>query len=556
MDARGSVIAGRYRLVDLVGSGGMGAVWEAWDERLHRRVALKQLHPQPQLSDADAERSTKRAMREARITARLHHPNAVPVFDVVEHEGRPCLIMQFLPSRPLSTVLREEGTLRPADAARVGAQVASALAAAHGLGIVHRDVKPGNILIIDDGRAMLSDFGISHSLGDEALTTTGVVHGTPAYLAPEVARGGDSSFASDVYSLGGTLYTAVEGRPPFGTEQNSMALLHRIASGEIVPPGRSGALTPELLRMLSTDPGDRPSMSEVAGILDRLASVEGGVAPATTEEPAAASPVAVPATRPLTPTATSTLPAAPPPIPRPVPVPVSDGRGRRRRRLRTIAPAMLVLTVLIGIAIAIAAIMDGFTDRATTAANRSAATSPPAAIGGTTTRPTSPVTPATSSGTPAASTRSPSPSPSPGASTPTATTRSSTAPPSTPPPSTPPPSTAPGSSRPASTTELAQAVTSYYALLPSRRAEGWSRLTRSYQTGHAGSRQNYDRFWSSISHVSVSGVSGGSPDRAEATVTYLFADGRTVRERTSYRLVRDGGVLKIDESTVLSSNAQ
>ena len=229
----GTFLADRYRLVREVGRGGMGVVWEAWDERLERPVAIKELQPQPGLSPEEAELAKNRAMREARITARLHHRNAVPVFDVVEHEGQPCLVMQFLPSVPLSAVLRESGPLGVHEAAKIGAQVASALAAAHELGIVHRDVKPGNILIADDGTALISDFGISRALGDATLTSTGLVHGTPAYLAPEVARGAESSHASDVFSLGATLYACLEGGPPFGTDSNSIALLYKVASGRV-----------------------------------------------------------------------------------------------------------------------------------------------------------------------------------------------------------------------------------------------------------------------------------------------------------------------------------
>ena len=150
-------------------------------------------------------------MREARINARLQHPHVVAVFDVVEHEGQPCLVMELVPSRTLAEVLREQGTLAPPEAARVGSQVASALAAAHGLGIVHRDVKPSNILIGEDGRARISDFGISRATGDTTLTMTGMINGTPAYLAPEVARGNESTRPSDVFSLGSTLYAALEG---------------------------------------------------------------------------------------------------------------------------------------------------------------------------------------------------------------------------------------------------------------------------------------------------------------------------------------------------------
>ena len=205
----------------------MGVVWEAWDERLERAVAVKQLHALPGVPEAEAELAKDRAMREARITARLHHPHAVPVFDAVEHDGQPCLIMQLLPSTPLSAVLRDDGPLPLGQVARIGAEIAAALTAAHTLGIVHRDVKPGNILITPDGKAHISDFGISHAMGDATLTRTGMIHGTPAYLAPEVARGEDASFPADVFSLGSTLYAALEGSPPFGSEGNSIALLHK-----------------------------------------------------------------------------------------------------------------------------------------------------------------------------------------------------------------------------------------------------------------------------------------------------------------------------------------
>src|SRR5947209_10520606 len=167
----------------------MGSVWEARDERLQRRGALKQLHPQPGLSPAEAKLAGDRAMREARITARLHHAHAVPVYDVVDFDGQPCLIMQYLPSKSLQALIKERGTVAPAEVARVGAQLAGALAAAHQVGIVHRDVKPGNVLIDDEGTAKITDFGISHAVDDVALTSTGMVTGTPAFLAPEVARG-------------------------------------------------------------------------------------------------------------------------------------------------------------------------------------------------------------------------------------------------------------------------------------------------------------------------------------------------------------------------------
>jgi serine/threonine protein kinase len=267
-----ALIADRYRLLHRVGSGGMGVVWEGWDERLERRVGVKQLYRQPGASTIEAELANQRAMREARLTARLQHPNAVSVFDAVEQDGQLWLIMQFVPSMTLAAVLQEGGPLQPDEAAKLGAQVASALATAHAVGIVHRDVKPGNILIAENGMALISDFGIARALGDATLTSTGMIHGTPAYLAPEVARGSEANFASDVFSLGSTLYSALEGRPPFGTDDNTMALLHRVASGHFPPPQRSGALTPLIMHMLSIDTDARPSMGAVAESFARLAT--------------------------------------------------------------------------------------------------------------------------------------------------------------------------------------------------------------------------------------------------------------------------------------------
>jgi len=266
-----TLIGGRYRLVRRVGSGGMGTVWEASDERLERQVALKQLHRPLEASPAEAEVANRRAMREARTAAKLHHPHAVSVFDVVEQDGQLWLVMPFIASITLAAVLHEGGPLQPDEAAKVGAQVASALTAAHAAGIVHRDVKPGNILIAEDGTALISDFGIAYGLGDATLTSSGMIHGTPAYLAPEIARGDGANFASDVFSLGSTLYSAMEGKPPFGSDDNTMALLHRVASGQFPAPQHCGPLTPLVMDMLSADPSHRPSMRAVA---DSLAGVQ------------------------------------------------------------------------------------------------------------------------------------------------------------------------------------------------------------------------------------------------------------------------------------------
>jgi serine/threonine protein kinase len=251
----------------------MGVVWQARDERLHRLVAVKQLLLGPDLGPGETEGARQRALREARIAARLHHPNAIVVYDVAEHDGEPCLVMEYLPSRSLAAVLAERGCLPVTEVASIGKQVASALAAAHAAQIVHRDVKPGNILITEGGTAKITDFGVSRASGDVTVTQTGMMAGTPAFLAPEVARGQTPTPASDVFSLGATLYAAVEGSGPFGDSENQLALLHKVAAGEVAPPQHAGSLTPTLMSLLAKDPDDRPDM--------RKASMELGAALST-----------------------------------------------------------------------------------------------------------------------------------------------------------------------------------------------------------------------------------------------------------------------------------
>jgi serine/threonine protein kinase len=264
------LIAGRYRLIARLGSGSMGVVWQAYDEALHRIVAIKQLVLPAGLSDTERDEVTSLAMREGRITARLQHPHVIAVHEMVQHYRHPCLIMEYLPSRSLATVLSTHGELVPEAVASIGHQISSALAAAHEAGVVHRDIKPGNVLLADDGTAKITDFGVSHAVGDFTVTTLGILVGTPAYLAPEVAQGNRAGFASDVFSLGSTLYTALEGIPPFGINDDTVALLDRVASGEIVPPRRCGALTPLLLHLLQRDPQDRPTMRQAQAVLAML----------------------------------------------------------------------------------------------------------------------------------------------------------------------------------------------------------------------------------------------------------------------------------------------
>ena len=284
----GRVVANRYRLGRRIGSGAMGVVWEAYDELLYRTVAVKQLLVQPGQGEQEAEEAKRRAMREGRIAARLQHPNAVAVYDVVdEGDGMPWLVMEYVPSRSLSAVLEDRGSLHPKEVARIGMHVASALAAAHAAGIVHRDVKPGNVLLGEDGTVKITDFGISRAVGDATVTATGVLAGTPAYLAPEIAKGQDPSTSSDVFSLGATLYAAVEGVPPFGVSDNPLALLHKVASGRVTPPEQAGPLAAPLMALLSDEPTERASMTQVRDALGEIAA--GRRAPALI---AAAAPTA------------------------------------------------------------------------------------------------------------------------------------------------------------------------------------------------------------------------------------------------------------------------
>jgi serine/threonine protein kinase len=324
----GRLVAGRYRLQSQLGGGGMGTVWLARDELLGRQVAVKQVLSPVGTSAAESDQQRQRALREGRIAARLSHPHAISVYDVALENDQPWLVMEYLPSRSLAAVLSEDGVLRVDQAAQIGAQVADALAATHAAGIVHRDVKPANILIGEGGRVeglvKITDFGISHASGDVTLTQTGQITGTPAFLAPEVAQGHEMTEASDVFSLGATLYTCIEGQPPFGMEENALAMLHKVAGGQIRPPHRAGSLAKPLTRMLAADPADRPSMTEVRDELAKLAAGRNGdtttVLLARTDlnsnNPGrtAAFPAGVAA-------ASGTVGPTPPPTPTPVPPP-------------------------------------------------------------------------------------------------------------------------------------------------------------------------------------------------------------------------------------------
>ncbi|MGW5441048.1 serine/threonine-protein kinase [Nocardia asteroides] len=280
----GQKIAEHYRLVERIGSGGTGVVWRAVDERLQRSVAVKQIHIKPSLPEGERDVLRQRAIREARNAARFQHPNAIVVFDITEHNGDPCLVMEYLKSVSLAAELGQKGPLPLTEVARIGEQVASALIAAHQAGLVHRDVKPGNILLGDHGEVKITDFGISRAAGDVTLTETGLICGTAAYLAPEVARGSDPTPAADVFALGATLFHALEGEPPYGANANPLAVLYAAANGQVREPRNAGPATDFLLDLLSPEPLDRPTMTESRDALAAFAdadAVPAGFVPAS-----------------------------------------------------------------------------------------------------------------------------------------------------------------------------------------------------------------------------------------------------------------------------------
>ncbi|UWP79441.1 protein kinase [Dactylosporangium fulvum] len=266
MTAAPSLVADRYRLLQPLGAGGMGRVWRAQDETLHRDVAVKQIVLPPELLDSARDVAMERTLREARAAARLSHPNVVRVYDVLAAEGHPWLVMEYVPSRSLDEVIRADGPLEPKRVAEIGLAVLDALQAAHRAGVDHRDIKPGNVLLAQDGRVVLTDFGIARVEGEGHVTRTGLVLGSPEYIAPERAREGIAGPASDLWSLGATLYAAVEGRSPFG-RGSAMETLTALASEEADPPQRAGSMEPTLRALLRKDPRARAGFAETAELL-------------------------------------------------------------------------------------------------------------------------------------------------------------------------------------------------------------------------------------------------------------------------------------------------
>ncbi len=531
-------IADRYLVLRAIGRGGMGVVWLCRDEVLGREVAVKQIGGLP----GEPEVETARAMREARSAAALNHPNVVSVYDVVDHDGRPWLVMEYVDGPTLAEILSDEGRLPPLRVADIGARIASALARAHERGIVHRDVKPGNVLLDRSGRPKISDFGIARGHGDDQLTQTGFFTGTPGYLSPELARGGDPDPKTDVWALGATLYAAVEGQAPYEPRSNPLARLRDIASEPPRPMQHAGGLAPAIAAMMDQDPARRWDMATAA---ERLGAISRGES--LLEDTAALDTGDHDATRPMAvvvpPEATQRMPtsAAAEPVTQPAPaaagptppasVPPGSTAPERRggRRWLPVALVLLLLVVLGGAYL----LTRGPGGAGGGGGSAATASTPPSATS----------EPTTSS--------SPTPSSSPTtSSTPTTTTPSTTTTPTTTAPTTTTPSTSATTSAPAGVPggdkALASFVQSYFADVTSDRDRTWAQLTPAMQAA-AGGRSGYDGFWSSIDKVEVKQTRADAQAKdAVVTLTYVRDDGTRTTETHRIGVVAKDGAYLID----------
>jgi len=373
----GRLLAGRYRLNEVLGRGGMGTVWRAEDEVLGRIVAVKELRMHGGVDEEEKHRLIVRTLREAKATARIRHTAAVTVFDVVEEDDRPWIVMELVESRSLAEVIKEDGPLKPGRAAEIAIELLGVLGAAHSHGILHRDVKPSNVLIGDDGRVVLTDFGIASVEGDTSVTSTGMLVGAPSYISPERARGQKPGPPADMWSLGGTLYAMVEGRPPYD-RGSALATLTAVMTEELATPEKAGALRPVIEGLLEKDPARRLDASTTRSMLKRIVADETAKAESTTQ--VTTPPVVAAEAAPEEPVeakrgvggllgtvrvgSRAAEPVAPVPVPVPVPVPepvlepapatemlsaVPPGRGRRPVVLAGIAVVVVLLLIVVAI---------------------------------------------------------------------------------------------------------------------------------------------------------------------------------------------------------------
>ena len=529
------LIAGRYQVLRAIGRGGMGTVWLCRDQVLGRDVAVKQIGALP----GESATETKRAMREARSAAALNHPNAVAVYDVVKHDGRPWLVMEYVDGQTLADEISRDGQLSPQRVADIGAQLAGALARAHERRIVHRDIKPGNVLIDKAGRPKISDFGIARGHGDEQLTQVGFITGTPGYLSPELARGGDPHPASDVWALGATLYTAVEGQPPYEPRSNPIALLRAIATERPRPMTHAGALGPAIDAMMDADPARRWDMAMSAKRLGGVARITSlmprvdlpGTAvtaaplfePTQTLEPTqrleAAAPVAKP---PVAKSPVVAVPVAKSPV---VAVPVAKSPVVAVPVLAdpvVIAPVLplhdrrsaprwlpLVLVALLVVVLGVAYLSQLGRQSGTTTGTASKTTSAkPNATGA----PKISEQPTATSPAPAVVTAAPAPN---------------------------------------AEKRLENFVNSYYSEVTQDTSRTWGQLTPTMQQS-AGGRPGYDGFWGTISGVKVNQTqANSSATQATVNLTFTRKDGTTSTENHQFTFVAQSGGYLINSDKFL-----
>ena len=511
MTSVGTQIAGRYTVERAVGRGGTGTVWLCRDDVLGRQVAVKQVGNLPGESATDL----GRALREARSAAGLTHPHVVAVFDAVEDDGHTWLVMEYVPSRTLAEILTAEGPLDPRRAAHLGAQAAEGLAAAHAGGVVHRDVKPGNLLVTDDDRVKITDFGIALITGDPRLTQTGLVVGTPSYFSPEAARGGEPDPAGDVWGLGASLYEAVEGRTPYAGHGggNPLALLVAIAGEEAPPPRQAGVLAGPIAAMMAREPADRWTMPEAARELARVAAGDVvdteattvlAVPPETTPDP---EPVAEPEPEP------EPVAAAAPPV---EPSPEPAGR-RRRPGVVPLVVAVVLLLALATVGVALAtrgddAPSDGArTTSGDTGEGRSEPTSEPAS------EPTT------------------DPSTDPG-------TEETEAPPPAPEPTTEEPDGGEQTGDPSAFAET------YYGYLPDDTGSAYQLLSPDYRAQM--SQADYEAFWNTVESVQVDGVEVVDDTTVDVSLTYVTANGSEPETRRLYLAESGDGLVIVDDEIV------
>ena len=474
-------IAGRYRVEREVGRGGMGSVWLCRDERLGRDVAIKEVGPRP----GETIPHLARAMREARSSAALNHPHVVAVYDAVEEDGHVWLVMEYIPGRTLSQIVAEEGPIAPERAAWIGAQVADGLTSAHDRGTVHRDVKPGNILVSVEDRAKISDFGIARTLGEEKLTQSGLMSGTPAYLSPELARGEDPSLASDVWALGASLYAAVEGHAPYPDDPNLIAVLNTIATQHPTPPAQAGVLEEPIGKMMDPDPTARWTMRECAHVLRRIGGPPGPEG--TRQQAAVASLVAS---------------SEPTPVPSPMPEPAQStpepppARSRPHRRVGRVLLLLGGLAALIAVVATGILLLDlGGDDNPGAEPSESAGQTPD---------------------------------------------RQDTDPTRTPDATTPPPqdpTTSASDPSPANAGAATGFVADYYSVVPEDTNTGWSLLTPEFQAEIG--RDSNNGFWATIDSVTVDDVESAGRNQVLTTLTFA-SDGSTEQEVHRISLERAG----------------